>query len=210
VQSKNSNLNLLNILLLNTSTIFRQRAFTSTWTSIELNKARSLNYDIQILEVYHFGQRRKIFEKFVKLLCLHRALYSGFPEEVQTEEDKIDFCRKMNKKLMCNNQIPLDPEGIEIDKEKKAAYKEAICGFFGKFGQKNYKQNVTFLRSPKQLIHRAFVKREVEDIGECSDLIIEVVTSKNTKISNPRGNMIYWAFIATIGRDILYKAIENL
>jgi len=64
VQSKNSNLNLLNILLLNTSTIFRQRAFTSTWTSIELNKARSLNYDIQILEVYHFGQRRKIVEKF--------------------------------------------------------------------------------------------------------------------------------------------------
>ncbi|CAB4013527.1 DNA polymerase [Paramuricea clavata] len=60
-----------------------QRALYGTWTSVEIQKALELGYQILVVyEIYHYEKREKIFDQYVNTFIKLKQESSGFPKIV--------------------------------------------------------------------------------------------------------------------------------
>ncbi|PIC11801.1 hypothetical protein B9Z55_028854 [Caenorhabditis nigoni] len=111
-----------------------ERSFTGTFTTVELKKALSLGY--WITQVYHGVKYEKWIrmEMMERVDSLHHTLTysSGWPKNVQSEEDKKAFVAGYKEK----EAITLDPSLFESNAGKRAVAKLMLNSLWGKFAQR--------------------------------------------------------------------------
>ena len=111
-----------------------ERALTSTWCSPELKKAVELGYQVQyIYEVWHFEETCEgLFEDYVNTWLKIKQEASGWPKEVNTEEEKQSYIQKYYEK----EGIQLDYDKIEKNPGLRTLAKMMLNSMWGKFGQR--------------------------------------------------------------------------
>ena len=85
-----------------------ERALTGTWTTIEIDKAIELGYRLtKVTEVWHFEKcSDSLFSNFTNALYKGKLEASGFPDNVTTTEEKLNYTAKIHD------------HGVELDIDK--------------------------------------------------------------------------------------------
>ncbi|CAC5421904.1 unnamed protein product [Mytilus coruscus] len=128
-----------------------ERAITGTWCTPELELARSKGYKIlKIYEVYHFEDFKMydrltgeggLFDGYVNMFLKFKQEATGFPEECQTDQQKMDYIADYAR----NEGIHLDYNNIRKNPGLRSLAKICLNSFWGKFGQRlNMKQTSFF------------------------------------------------------------------
>ena len=88
-----------------------ERALAGTWTTVEIDKAIELGYRLaEVKEVWHFKKRSTaLFSDFINALYKGKLEASGFPDNVTTTEEKLNYIGEIRQH-----------EGIELDIDKIA------------------------------------------------------------------------------------------
>ncbi|CAG2238521.1 unnamed protein product [Mytilus edulis] len=129
----------------------KDRAIVGTWCTPELELAVSKGYQIlKLYEVYHFNDTSEydrktgtggLFAGYVNMFLKLKQEASGFPQECQTEEEKLDYIIKYAEK----ENIRLDYEQINKNPGLRTLAKICLNSFWGKFGQRLNMSQLTFL-----------------------------------------------------------------
>ena len=128
-----------------------QRMFTHTYCTPELEVAINMGYEIvQVHEVLHWSQTEMydtqtkkggLFTRYINSFLKLKQEASGYPEHVQTEEDKDTYIEQ----YLLHEGILLDKNSIEKNAGMRSLSKLALNSFYGKFGQRNnMNQSQTF------------------------------------------------------------------
>jgi len=104
------------------------------WSSCELKKAIEKGYKItRIYKVYHFENKsNNLFKPYVSKFLKIKQEASGFPDWVETEEDKDKYIQK----YLTEQGIQLDKNNIEFNAGLRAIAKLCLNSLWGKFGQR--------------------------------------------------------------------------
>jgi len=104
------------------------------WTTIEMNKAVELGYEIkEIYKVLHYKRRsNNIFKGYVSQFLKIKQEASGKPPWCKTETDLEKYIKDYHK----NQGILLDRNKIETNPGLRAIAKLCLNSLWGKFGQR--------------------------------------------------------------------------
>ena len=195
-----------------------QKFITGNYTTLEINYALSLGYKIKhIYEVWHWAKRAPIYKTFMQLLLRKKVMYSGFPDDIETESDKASYCSKVNKKLNLKGTLALGTKDIVYDKRLKDYFKHLTVSAVGKVGQGNLFPSDIFA-SNNDTVNKYFYK----DDGTISDsitdielinkdtLYLRVKPSKETATTNRTGNCVIQAFITAQARINMHKNLLSV
>ena len=84
------------------------RFIRGTYTSVEINYAISLGYKIHhIFEIWHWARQENISKKFMQLLMQKKVMYSGLPENCNTEQKSNNYCDAVNRTLQLEGDAKL-------------------------------------------------------------------------------------------------------
>ena len=110
-----------------------------------------------------------IFSKFLSYLGNLKIKNSGYPEEVQTEEEKLKYCEQINCEMNYEEEcLKLKPDDIQFNSVQRSLTKTALNSILGKMSQgislisKNFSNSRIFFsllllrrfQSNEQSIHR--------------------------------------------------------
>ena len=119
-----------------------ERSITGTWCTPELKFAINKGYTIlKIHEVWNFEKfsemidgQNDLFSDFMNKCIKMKIEASGWPEDVRTVEDQIEYITSYKR----NDKIDLDKNKIEINPARRSIGK--LCGnsFWGRFGLNVY------------------------------------------------------------------------
>ena len=188
-----------------------ERALTSTWCSPELEKAVELGYEVQyIYEVWHFKETcQGLFEDYVNTWLKIKQEASGWPEGVNTEEEKQSYIRNYYE----HENIRLDYDKIEYNPGLRTLAKMMLNSMWGKFGQRLNKTQVQEFDDP-QAFHQ-FLDTDSLDVRHVSiinDQMVEVhyQHQKEDIPVSPNLNIFIACFTTCRARLKLYEALEPL
>ena len=186
-------------------------ALTGTWCSPELEKAVELGYEVQyIYEVWHFQETcQGLFEEYVNTWLKIKQEASGWPVDVQTEEEKQSYIRNYFK----HEGIQLDYDKIEYNPGLRTLAKMMLNSMWGKFGQRLNKTQVQEFDDP-QTFHQ-FLDTDSLDVRHVSiinDQMVEVhyQHQKEDIPVSPNLNIFIACFTTCRARIKLYEALEPL
>ena len=176
-----------------------------------------------------FRERSYIFSNFVKYLSSTKIKNSGFPPDVKTEDEKLDYCKKLNKKMKFTHpSLGLSPKMITFDSIKKNCAKDALnsnnssnynmlflnyvnyLGVLGKLSQDPNQGDSLILRSQmeleKILNNAAYEISDFSLIGE-KLACVKVKRRQGYEQFSRRGNVILGAIVTGNSRIYMH---ENL
>ena len=126
-----------------------ERSWIATYTTPELAKATSLGYRIlKIYQIYHFPNKSKIFESFIKHFYAIKLQSQGPPAWVQSDEDLMAYC----KQIKDQSGIELDPHKIVKNDALREEAKSFVVSAWAKSLETNLKRQVTFCTTYAELI----------------------------------------------------------
>ena len=197
----------------------KERMFTQTYCTQEVNCALKIGYKIvKIHQVLHWSETQKynsetkkggIFTEYINTFLKIKQEASGFPEGVQTPEQKKAYCDKY-----------FQHEGIELRKEKiaknpglRSVAKLALNSFYGKFGQKLLKtKNKLVTTLEEAFCTMSDPALNVTDWHVLSEdvLHIEYSSKKNFEMADIFGNVVIAAMCTCWARLKLWKVMVKL
>ena len=189
----------------------QERVLTGTWCSPELSKAVELGYQVQyIYEVWHFHETcQGLFEDYVNTWLKIKQEASGWPQGVNTEEEKQEYIRTYFEQ----EGIQLEYDNIKENKGLRTLAKMMLNSMWGKFGQRLNKTQVETFEDP-QAFHR-FLDTSTLDVRHVSvvnDHLVEVhyqYQDEDIPVS-PNLNIFDACFTTCWARLRLYAALEPL
>ena len=195
-----------------------QKFITGNYTTQEINYALSLGYKIhQIYEVWHWAKKAPIYKTFMQLLLRKKVMYSGFPDNHQTESEKESFCSKVNRTLNLKGSLALKPKDITYDKRLKDYFKHLTVAAVGKVGQGNLFPADIFA-SNNDTVNKYFYNNDgtvsdsiadVELINQ-DTLYLRVKPAKETAATNRTGNCVIQAMITAQARVDMHKTLLSI
>lgn len=122
------------------------RAFVGTWVSDEVKLAVAKGYKIlKVYEAWEYSVKTGVFAEYVNTFLKDKQEASGFPDWVNTEEDKNSFINQFYRK----EDVLLDYNNIVKNPPKRATSKLILNSFWGKFGENaNLKSSVKLVDDP--------------------------------------------------------------
>ena len=110
------------------------RAFISTWCTVEVKLALSKGYRIlDLYEVWHWDEwSDELYRGYVRLFLKQKYAASGFPANIKTEQEKIDYCKRVGEKL----NFELHPHEVLYNSTKRTLAKLYLNVTWGKLGQR--------------------------------------------------------------------------
>lgn len=197
-----------------------ERAIVGTWCTPELELARSKGYEIQkIYEVYHFKEFQMynrftgeggLFDAYVNLFLKLKQEASGFPEECQTDQQKMEYIVDYAK----NEGILLDIDKIGKNPGLRSLAKICLNSFWGKFGQRLNMKQTTFFHEEEadkffQLLSDP--RKDVRDFHVISkDLVqIEHLDDPSFIPMDVKTNIFIASFTTCWARIKLYDLLEH-
>ncbi|CAO4384738.1 unnamed protein product [Caenorhabditis nigoni] len=192
-----------------------ERSFTGTFTTVELKKALSLGY--WITQVYHGVKYEKwikngddgeggLFTSYINSMMKEKIYSSGWPKNVQSEEDKKAFVAGYKEK----EAITLDPSLFESNAGKRAVAKLMLNSLWGKFAQRVDRQNTVIIVDPGKfwkLVHDSSLT--ISDVRPVKDTLVVQYRQKEETLSSLKTGAIHLAAYTTAyARLRLYKFME--
>ena len=188
-----------------------ERALTSTWCSPELEKAVDLGYQVlYIYEVWHFEETcQGLFRDYVNTWLKVKQEASGWPKDVKTEEDKMNYIHDYYKK----EGIQLEYDKIKKNPGLRTLAKLMLNSMWGKFGQRLNKTRVQEFEDP-QTFHQ-FLNTDTMDVRHVStinDQMVEVhyQYQKEDIPVSPNLNIFVACFTTCHARIKLYNTLQSL
>ena len=189
----------------------QERMMTGTWCTEELKMAERKGYKIlKIHEVWHWPEEQRktgLFAPYVNKFLKAKQEASGWPSDVQTEEQKAEYLAEYEKR----EGIRLDPTKIEVNPGRKAVAKVMLNSFWGKFGEADNKPTTSTLQNVddwEKLINNESII--VKSVNVYSEDVLEVSTIKKEGACAPnvKGNIFIALFTTAIARLKLYEALD--
>jgi G:T-mismatch repair DNA endonuclease (very short patch repair protein) len=187
-----------------------ERTLTGTWPTIEIDKALDLGYVLRrVHEVWHFKkQSTNLFKPFISKLYKDKLEASGYPDNVVTEAEKDAYILSVRE----HEGIELAKEKIALNAPRRQMSKILLNSFWGKFGQKEERTEVEFVKSLERLNELVFSDNlyEVRHASPTSESEVYVVFKKLHARPNPKSNIFIAAITTAHARLHLYQFIERL
>ena len=197
----------------------KDRAIVGTWCTPELELAVSKGYKIlKFYEVYHFNDTSEydrktgtggLFAGYVNMFLKLKQEASGFPNECETEEEKLDYIVKYAEK----ENIQLDYDQIKKNPGLRTLAKLCLNSFWGKFGQRLNMSQTKFLYDTEvdkffQLLSDP--TKEVSDFHIVSDDMIQLEYANDSSFLpvDFKTNVFLASFTTCMARLRLYELLE--
>lgn len=185
-----------------------QRAFTGTWTTIEINKAVEKGYKILgIYEVWHFKERSNdMFKGYISDFMKIKLETSPWQKDYATKEE---YAAAIKERM----GIELDLDKIEDNPGKRAVAKICLNSFWGKFGQRLNLMQTKYVTEPSEfyniLLDDSLNKTNITLIN---DNIIQISYNlKDQFVENCYNvNVFVAAFTTANARLRLYDMLDRL
>ncbi len=136
-----------------------ERSMTQSWCTPEIEVALNCGYKIlKVYEVLHWSEYQMmdvdagsggLFSEYIDTFLRIKAQASGYPADVQTEEDRRAYISAYEE----HEGIKLDPAEIERNPGLRSIAKLALNSFYGKFGQRVNMKKCAFVTKAKDIYH---------------------------------------------------------
>ena len=186
------------------------KKFTSVWTIPDINKALKENYIVhELFEIIYFPERKHILKTFVQALVSQRIKNSGGLDNLETEEEKQDYCNMHNEEMNLPENFKLTIENVTNNPGQKQFYKDLLNAIFGKFSSNLEKKKTEIVRSQRQLenIAQTFEITELFPIND-TNLLVEYEL-KELK-PNFKGNVFIGSEITAHARIYMHDYLRKL
>ena len=189
----------------------KQRALTSTYMISEIEFALTLNYKIlNIHECHIYEESDYILRDFVKILNFFKTKYSNLKKNSDlTNGDYLDF---LNNEMELKEPFLLSERNVSPNVQKRTFYKLMANALFGKFQQKNNKNQLLFVNKHADLENIYNSGNEILDLFCINDKICQVEVTPNVlKLPpNKKGNCYIGAQITAYARQTIYSHLLTL
>jgi hypothetical protein len=188
-----------------------ERALHGTWLSIEIDKAIELGYQLDsVTEAWHFERRStNLFHPFINTLYKTKLEASGFPNNVQTPQEKEDYMAEIEQ----NEGFKLELEKIGVNPGRRQMSKILLNSFWGKFAQRENLTQVEFINTDLERFNELLFSDNIYKVMRVTLITEDIVYVVYKNIfckPNPKGNIFVAAFTTAHARLHLYKAVEQL
>ena len=196
-----------------------KRALSETWTSVEVQKAVSLGYEVlQIHEVWHYPTITQynhatgeggLFAKYMNDFITIKMEASGYPSHVTTDEEKQSFVEEMKKV----EGVTLAPAKVKKNPGARAVAKLCLNNLWGKLAQRSNMSQHKYVREPREFFN--LMCSDKYDVHECHFVDDECayLTYKNAQGFEeppPNTNAVIASYVTSHARLELYKYLEQL
>ena len=185
-------------------------AFESCWLISDLDKAVSLGYKIlHWYELHHYPERAYILRDYSKMLYSEKIKNSGWPNFVQTLEDKISYCDFINSHMEFPLQFQLNINNVQLNESKRQLAKSQMNNLYGKFAQNSNFKKTEFVCSSLEL-DDLFSKSNVSNLFQINENILHVEHETTSIKPNLSSNIYIGAQITSYARIFVYQFIEKI
>ncbi len=165
---------------------------------------------MEIYEVYHYEQRGDLFTSYINSALKLKLDSSGFPKNVQSEEEKDAYIRKY-----------FEVEGIQLDKDKikknpglRTLSKLFLNCLWGFFAMQSLRRSHEFVRDRKRFYELLYDDRYLihQEYFEEDSNLLQVIFSEKEEfhLGNDRTNVIVASFVTTYARLRLFDELDKL
>ena len=192
------------------------RAFTSTWTVVELAYAvHNLGYQIlNWLEVHHYENSGLLLEKFIKTLASEKLKCSGILSDCKSQTQKVNLCQEVNKAMgFIDSELLLIPSNCSDNAILKNYLKTCLNSLYGRFALNSNHTKREFCRSFHEI--EKFTSNpncNVLDFITINDNVVELVVENlnNKGFADRKSNPLFTALINARGRIFIYELAKQL
>jgi hypothetical protein len=127
-----------------------ERSLEGTWVTLEINEAVKQGYKVlTIYEVFHYPESTQfdsktnqggLFSSYVNLFLKFKEEASGYPDNVNSEEEKAEYIDK----FLAKEGILLDKNNIKSNPGIRSVMKLILNSFWGRFGMQTNKMQVKY------------------------------------------------------------------
>ena len=178
-----------------------ERCFTATYTIPEINLASAIGYKIlKWHEVLLYEDEKPIFKEFLLYLAHEKLRHSGFPHPM-TEQEKKEFCTKINEKMNFPPELCLTTQNVCKNKQKESEFKKFQVEFLGKFLQIPNRTSQTYVHSQQQL-EKLFRTGRIKTITNMSSTTLEITleAQDHTAKVNRKNALVIGSYIQALSR----------
>ena len=196
-----------------------QRAFTGTWTTMELKKALELGYAvIHTYEIWHYEETSQydhetktggLFTEYINNFLKIKQQASGWPKWATSEEQKQLYIQNYYQ----HEGIMLDYDKIEKNPGMRSLAKLMLNSFWGKFGQRSNMIQSQYTHDPAKFFDiLSSDKQEVTDVNFVSEEMVEMRWRYKEEFveTSLRTNVVIAAYTTAHARLQLYSYLEML
>ena len=187
----------------------KERAFTGTWTSVEIMEAIKQGYKVlEIYEVLHFQNSSQydektktggIFTTYINQFLKMKQEASGFPSNVKTEEEKDLYINNYYEK----EGVKLEKKNIKFNEGMRSIAKLMLNSFWGRFGMASNKSQYKLIKNSAEwfslISDDRFVVHNV-DFSHKDYLQVYFTEENDHYESTANVNVILASFVTAYGR----------
>ena len=192
-----------------------ERALYGAWTSVEVQKAIELGYEIlAVYEIYHFAQKARIFYTYVDTFMNLKQESSGVPKYCldpngEVNKEKLDeYVRKYAE----HEQVFLEPDKICYNPGQRTVMKALLNSLWGKLAQNGDTTVVSFIDSMDDLLELVNDRSvEVTSLDFISDNVARTTHRKVSSLTSMANrNVIIASFVTAYARLKLFEVLHKL
>src|SRR5436190_19772438 len=185
-----------------------ERAFSGTWTTIEINKALTKGYKLlEVYEVWHFARRsNELFRGYIRDFMKIKLETSPWKNDFETVEQYV-------QSVKLGMSIDLDVSKIEDNPGKRAVAKICLNSLWGKFGQRQNMSQTKYVTDPTEFYKILLDDRlETTNLTLVNDNIVQMsYHMKDHYIEDSNSiNLFVAAFTTANARMRLYDMLDRL
>ncbi|XP_061196432.1 uncharacterized protein LOC133204707 [Saccostrea echinata] len=195
----------------------QERSLTGTWVTTELHKALDMGYTLErIYEVWHFSESsRDLFRSYIDTFLKIKQEASGFPPDCQTEEQKLDYIRK----VLDREGIRMDLLSIEKNPVLRTIAKLFLNCLWGKFAQRLLLPKTRYLTEEEELQQllqdstidiKGIELLENKEQAESDMMLVNYQEKQEFVEECPFGNVVLACFTTAHARLHLYETLQPL
>jgi len=173
----------------------KSNSFESVWMLSDIRKAVQLGYTILAwYEIHFFPETAPFLREYSTIVYSEKIKNSGFPSNVKTIDQKLQYCDSINKKMNLPDAFKLTPFNVKNNPALRQLYKSQLNNVYGKFSQ-NSNQTETFFVRNQYGLENLFKTKKVLDVENILENILQVEAEHLDRKNKPISNMYVGAQI---------------
>ena len=185
----------------------KERSFTGTWTTDEVNKAISKGYKIiNVYEVWHFNRTSEdLFKGYIQRFMKIKYESSKYVFKTKGEEEIL--------KRKIKNSLDIDIDKFEFNAGSRSISKLCLNSLWGKFGQRTNMSKTKYVTELSEfydiLLDDTVDNLNIQFVND--DMVQMTYNLKDHFIDNSNNTNIYIAcFTTSSARLALYEKLDYL
>jgi hypothetical protein len=191
-----------------------ERSFVSTMSSCEVAYAASLNYSFEFFELAVYKKTSHFLRPFLTLLAFQKLMYSDYPREAVTDEQRAQYCESVNVQMQFPELIGMEfsPSVVSPNIQRRTFAKSCLNQFLGTFGANSSKGcSIDFIEHYQKLL--SYVRSDrIVDLVPINDSILQVTLKnvQNPKCPSRSSNVSTSITITALARVFIHRKMEEV